>query len=301
MQECCATIGMFDGLHRGHRYLLEQVVQKAHELGLQSAVFTFKEHPANVLGVRDGGVRLLMSQQEKVQRLGELVDEVYTLDFTAQLARLKAREFMQMIRKCYSVKALVMGFDHHFGNDFRSLTFEDYRRIGSQVGIDIYLASEREGAGGRVHLSSTSARMAITLGDMPLATDILGSAYSFSGIVVKGYQNGRKLGFPTANLSPLEPLQLLPMRGVYCVKAYLGEDCYTGVCNIGIRPSVTQDGEQSIEVYMKGFTGDIYGKVLRVEFYKRIRGEKKFDSLSELSQQIASDVRHSDDYFSDKI
>ncbi len=281
-QLCVATIGFFDGVHRGHRYLIQQVKDEALRLGLRSMLVTFPTHPARVLRP-DVPLQLLTTPREKAQLLGETgVDEVAMLPFTPELAALSARQFMEkVLLKQFHVRVLVIGYDHRFGHD-RTEGFGDYVRIGRDIGIDVVQARELQGLG---HVSSSSIRRALAEGRVEDATTMLGRPYTLGGTVVSGHHVGTALGFPTANLRPDDPDKLIPMNGVYAVRTEQG----AGMLNIGTRPTLDNGSDRSIEVHLVDFAGDLYGQHLHLHFLRFVRNEKKFDTVAELQEQLQAD------------
>lgn len=281
-----ATIGMFDGVHLGHRSVVSLVVGQAAECGWASAVITFTRHPQTVLHP-DSPVPLLMSVDRRIRALAETgIDYAILLDFDRRLASLSAAEFLQQIYNRYNVRRLIVGYDHRFGHN-RSDTFADYVAYGRRIGIDVVRAPEFVGSG--AHISSSAIRRLIAEGNVVEAQRLLGSRYSLEGTVVEGNRLGRTIGFPTANILPLEPNQLIPAVGVYAVIVHIGDKCYRGMLNIGTRPTVDCSGKTTIEVNIFDFSADIYGTTLTVEFVQRLRAERRLPSLDSLRSQLADD------------
>lgn len=281
-----ATIGMFDGVHLGHRSVVSLVVGQAAERGWASAVITFARHPQTVLHP-DSPVPLLMSVDRRISALAETgIDYTVLLDFDRRLASLTAAEFLQQIYNKYNVRRLIVGYDHRFGHN-RSDSFDDYVAYGRRIGIDVVRAPEFVGAG--AHISSSTIRRLIADGDVVSAEQLLGGRYSLSGTVVEGNRLGRTIGFPTANIQPLEPHQLIPAAGVYAVVVRLGDTAYRGMLNIGTRPTVDRSGRTTIEVHIFDFAADIYGTTLTVEFVQRVRAERRLPSVDSLRRQLVDD------------
>ncbi|MDD6668220.1 MAG: bifunctional riboflavin kinase/FAD synthetase [Bacteroidales bacterium] len=281
-----ATIGMFDGVHLGHRSVVSLVVGQAAERGWASAVITFARHPQTVLHP-DSPVPLLMSVDRRISALAETgIDYTVLLDFDRRLASLTAAEFLQQIYNKYNVRRLIVGYDHRFGHN-RSDSFDDYVAYGRRIGIDVVRAPEFVGAG--AHISSSTIRRLISDGDVVSAEQLLGGRYSLSGTVVEGNRLGRTIGFPTANIQPLEPHQLIPAAGVYAVVVRLGDTAYRGMLNIGTRPTVDRSGRTTIEVHIFDFAADIYGTTLTVEFVQRVRAERRLPSVDSLRRQLVDD------------
>lgn len=274
-----ATIGFFDGVHQGHRYLIRQVMDEASNRGLKSMVVTFPTHPRKLLQP-EFHPQLLSVADEKVRMLKSAgVDEIALMEFTRELSMMSAREFMGKLHDEYSVSVLVIGYDHKFGHN-REEGFDDYVRYGKEIGIEVLQALEEpEGK-----YSSTAARNALLDGDIDKANEVLGYPYFMEGCVVKGFHVGTKIGYPTANIS-LPDDKLIPKNGVYQVRV----DGNLGMLNIGFRPTLNNGPQMSIEVHIFDCDEDLYGTKLRVEFIKRIRDEIKFGSVQELKQQLVKD------------
>lgn len=285
-----ATIGFFDGVHRGHRFLIDHVVKMARSSGLDATVITFDRHPRQVLHA-DYQPRMLSTLDEKLAHLRQTaLDNIVVLHFDEQLARLSARDFMaSVLLRQLNVRKLVMGYDNRFGHN-RAETFADYVRYGAELGIEV--VADTALAIDEVNVSSSVVRRFVESGNLPMANACLGYPYQIQGVVVPGLQNGRKMGFPTANIDVSGTGKLLPESGVYAVRVQLedNETPHGGMINIGIRP--TFNGKKmSVEVHLFDFDGNLYGKRLSVTFYKRIRGERKFNSMEALSRQLADDKR----------
>ena len=307
---CVATIGTFDGVHRGHRCLLGQVRRMADERGLRAVAVTFATAPRAVLA---GGIcASLTTTAERVALLREVgMDDVALLTFTPAMALLTAREFMeQVLKEQLGVEVLVIGYDHRFGRG-RTEAFDDYVRYGEELGIE--LVRGEACMDGCEAVSSTRIRRCIKEGRIAEANSLLGYCYLLEGKVVDGYKVGRKIGFPTANIRVSDEHKLLPADGVYAVRVNVvnnddanendnyrrdGNNCQLsivncqlgmGMLNIGHRPTVNNGEERSIEVYILDFEGDLYGQVLQIEFMERLRDEQTFDSLDALMAQLHDD------------
>ena len=285
-----AATGFFDGVHSGHRMVIDKAVAMAREAGGKSMVVTFWPHPRNVLQLDADKLRLLTSLEEKRQRcLAMGVDEFVVLPFTREFSGLTASEFLSryLIGK-YSVTHLVLGYDHHLGSDdVRDAEQRD--RIVRLCGIVPVSVTESLSASGRA-VSSTMIRDILAQGDVVLGNSLLGYRYALEGVVVAGNRIGRTIGFPTANLSLYEPLKLIPAGGVYVVKVTVLGRSYLGICNIGTRPTLADGRGQIVETHILDFEEDIYGLDLRIEFLSRLRDEKKFDSLEGLKKQLKKDL-----------
>ncbi len=282
-----ATIGMFDGVHLGHRFLIKDLTSAAKQLGVKSAVITFSNHPQRVFNP-DGGLRMIMTLEERLRILDELgVDVAIVLDFTKEFAKIDSSEFMNMLRSKYEVGTLIMGFNHRFGCN-RDEDFEDYVRNGEKLGIVVVKADEYQGEYSPV--SSSLIRKMLEEGRVDLAKAYLTQPFYLEGVVVPGKQNGRKIGFPTANLDVASEL-IVPHRGVYAVRVTLPDGTKRGgMANIGVRPTIEKGGKRTFEVNIFDFDGDLYGKTLRVGFVKFMRSEMKMGSFDELKERLKLDA-----------
>lgn len=285
---CVATIGFFDGVHRGHKFLIKSVIDRAAEYGLQSAVITFDRHPRLVLH-KEFQPRLLTTNDEKLRLLAATgVNRCEMLRFDEQTASLSAYDFMKtVLRGRLNVRRLITGYDNRFGHN-RAEGFDDYVRYGQELGIEVERAEAFVLNG--VNVSSSVVRSFLSAGETDMASMCLGYHYKIGGTVVSGYHEGRKLGFPTANIDVEDKLKLVPEAGVYAVRVRIGDEpgLLDGMMNIGTRP--TFDGtETTLEVNIFGFGGDIYGRKITVEFHRRLREERKFGSVYKLMDQLKAD------------
>ena len=298
-EPCVATIGFFDGVHAGHRYLIQQVKEIAAAKGLRSALVTFPVHPRKVMNA-EYRPELLTTPEEKISLLADIgVDYCLMLDFTPEISRLTAREFMtQLLKERYQVKYLIIGYDHRFGHN-RSEGFEDYVRYGKEIGIEVirakaYTSNIEIGNEPNIPVSSSLIRKLLHEGEVSLAAHCLKYEYFLDGIVVGGYQVGRKIGFPTANLRVDDPDKLIPADGVYAVWVTFDGKTYMGMLNIGVRPTIDNDPNRTIEVNILHFHSDIYDKFIRLTFVKRTRPELKFSSIDELITQLHKDAEETE-------
>lgn len=298
-EPCVATIGFFDGVHAGHRYLIRQVKEIATAKGLRSALVTFPVHPRKVMN-DDYRPELLTTPEEKINLLAGIgVDYCLMLDFTPEISRLTAREFMtQVLKERFQVECLVIGYDHRFGHN-RSEGFEDYVRYGKEIGIEViqakaYTSPVEMKDGQSVTVSSSLIRKLLHKGDVDLAARCLGYEYFLDGTVVGGYQVGRKIGFPTANLSVDDPDKLVPADGVYAVWVTFDGKTYMGMLNIGVRPTIGNGPDRTIEVNILHFHSNIYDKFIRLTFVKRTRPELKYSSIDELIIQLHKDAEETE-------
>lgn len=281
-----ATIGFFDGVHCGHRFLINQVKEVAREKKLSSALITFPKHPRQVIQT-DFCPQLLSTSEEKIELLGTTgVDYCILLPFTPALSLLSAYDFMQLLHDKFNVCCLVIGYDHRFGHN-RSESFEDYCRYGEELGI--YIVRARAYKDGEEKVSSSTIRRLLKEGQVDQAAVLLGYNYYLDGIVVDGHKVGRTLGFPTANLKVDCTAKLIPAEGVYAVYVYVEGKKWTGMLSIGQRPTVNNGNDISIEVNILNFSSDIYYQKIRIEFVKYLRREEKYDTVEELIAQLHKD------------
>lgn len=283
--------GFFDGVHIGHRFVIERLVNAARERGDQSMVVTFWPHPRNVLQDDARNLRLLTSLEEKKALLKGLgVDHVEVLPFTKEFSRLTTREyFRDVLVARFGAKAVLIGYDNRMGCDPQ--TPESIEGIAVGEGLDVVRLGSVTSPSG-VTVSSTKIREAVAAGEMETAAAMLGYEYSLLGVVVAGNRLGRTIGFPTANIQLYEPLKLLPGNGVYSVEAETLGRKFKGMCNIGVRPTVRAGGQRTIETNIFDFDEDIYGLDLKVTFHHKIRDEHRFDSIDTLQAQLAADRAH---------
>lgn len=280
--------GFFDGVHLGHRFLLDKLVRSAEQLGCTSTVVTFWPHPRNVLQDDARNLRLLTSMSEKRELLSAAgIDKVEVLTFNKDFSKLTAEEYLRdYIIGRLGGKAILLGYDNRMGSDRRSP--EEAAEIAEKLGLQVIRADVLSGNAG-VNISSTKIRGALASGKVEEANVMLGYDYSLHGVVVAGNRLGRTIGFPTANISLYEPLKLVPAGGVYLVRVdTVGRQMY-GMCNIGVRPTVGNGNHTTIETHIFDFDEDIYGLDIRISFIQRIRDEKTFPCLADLSAQLASD------------
>lgn len=285
-----AAIGMFDGVHRGHRHLLERVVSEASARGLRPAVITFTGHPTELL-TPDSAARLLTDVDSRRRMLeAEGIRDVITLEFTPELMALTSKEFLQLIHERYDVKCLVVGFNNRFGSD-RQHGFDDYRRFGAETGVDVVQATELAG----LKTSSSIIRHLLAEGKVEEAAACLGRPYEIAGEVVGGKRLGRTIGFPTANIQLLNRRGMLPAAGVYAVYVRdLAEPAVrrAAMLNIGSNPTVngTANAPTTVEAHIFDFDGDIYGHILELTFVARLRDERRFPSIEALKEQLGRDA-----------
>ena len=284
-----ATIGFFDGVHKGHRYLFEQLRGFAEQLDERVLIFTFLQHPRSVL--THDCPPLLTTTEERERLIGEFGD-VHFFDF-AEVQPLTALQFLDYLADRWKVRHLLMGYNHHFGSDGK-MSDEQYEACAGQVGIKILHAQPFSDADLRP--SSTKIRNFLLQGNIADANRLLGYDYQLTGRVVHGRMIGRQIGFPTANIMP-SPDKLIPAAGVYKVRVQSSNlqifkssnSNEFALVNIGTNPTVGNT-HQTIEVHIPGFEGDLYNQTLTLQFIQRIRGEQRFASLDELQAQIRKDL-----------
>ena len=300
------TTGFFDGVHLGHRHVIETVVSSARERGEEAVVVSFWPHPRAVLQQDARDLRLLSTLEEKKAMLLSLgIDRVEVLPFTHEFAALTAAQYLDMLRDRYDATLVVMGYDNTIGSDKKTaeeLTETYCSRNPSDLRSSSLPTSLRAvgplpfmwpraatGSGEQhVSVSSTKIRKLLSEGDVEGGNEMLGYEYTLTGVVVAGNRMGRTIGFPTANMQLYEPLKLVPGNGVYAVDVEMLGSVYKGMCNIGTRPTVG-GASRTIETHILDFDRDIYGLPITIRFKKRIRDERRFPSLEALRQQLVLD------------
>ena len=277
-----ATIGFFDGVHRGHRFLFAQLHEHAKHHQLTPAIFTFDSHPKELL---TGQAPAMLTTHDERKALLQNYGEVHFLDFAA-VQQLTAEQFMCYLKEHEDVEALLIGYDHHFGSD-RLKGFHEYEKIAQKVGLHVERAHECLVDG--VPVSSSRIRKLMAAAQIDQVNRLLGYTYSVTGVVEHGNAIGAKLGFPTANIR-LNSAKQLPACGVYSVMAQVNGVEYRALANIGTNPTVGND-HLSLEVHLLDFQGDLYDQSLVIAFHRFLRHEQKFASLSALKEQIINDIQ----------
>ncbi len=281
------TIGTFDGVHKGHLQLIQRINTLAREAGGESIIITFHPHPRLVINPQDDSLRLLSTIDEKTALLEKFgVDNVVIVPFSRTFSEQEAREYISdFLVRHFTPAYIVIGYDHRFGKD-RAGSIELLQELAPEFGYRVEEIPREELE--HITISSTKIRNALIEGDVPLANELLGHRYTISGLVVKGLQNGRKLGYPTANIHIDEPYKLVPRKGVYAVRVKHNNRWHGGMLNIGYNP--TFDGKvQTIEVNILDFGAEIYGEFLTIEFIQYIRDELKFTTIEDLIKAIDND------------
>jgi riboflavin kinase/FMN adenylyltransferase len=287
------TVGTFDGVHKGHRVLMETVLKKAKKRDARSVIVTFDPHPREIISPGEKGIKLLTTLQERREILEDIgIDRMVVIPFDRDFSLLSSEEFVEdIIYQKIGVGEFVIGYDHHFGRN-REGTIETIENLGSELGFEAYVVSKQEVDDKTV--SSTAIRNAISRdGDIELATELLGRYYMLNGTVVHGDKRGKEIGYPTANIMPEHPNKIIPKDGVYAVKVRVDGQWYNGMMNIGTRPTFEGEDKRTLEVNLFDFDDEIYGKSLQVRFVKRIRDEKKFSGIDELVEQLQEDEKKS--------
>jgi len=282
------TVGTFDGVHAGHKVLINRVISLANEMNARSVVVTFDPHPREIIEPGDAGIKLLSSLKERSELLADLgVDEMVVIPFDRDFSLLTSEEFVkEIIWKKIGVSKFVIGYDHQFGRD-REGTIETVKRLGNELGFESLVVSKQEV--GNKTVSSTAIRKAIQeKGDMKLAASFLERFYIMNGTVVHGDKRGKSIGYPTANIQPENEKKVTPKKGVYAVWVRVDDEYFGGMMNIGERPTF-EGTTDTLEVHIFDFDHDIYGKDIQLQFVERIRDEKKFSGVDELVAQLGDD------------
>jgi riboflavin kinase / FMN adenylyltransferase len=289
------ALGYFDGVHLGHQQVIKTAKQIADEKGYKSAVMTFDPHPSVVLGRKEKHVHFITPLKEKERLIAELgIDYLYVVEFTPKFAELLPQQFVDQYIIDFHVKHVVAGFDFTYGRlgkgTMETLPFHSRGQFSQTVVPKLSFQEEK--------ISSTYIRQLLKNGDVDQLPSLLGRFYEIKGIVIDGEKRGRTIGFPTANIEPIDDY-LLPALGVYVVKIQIDGQTYEGVCNIGYKPTFhqTQADRPNIEVHIFDFTKEIYGETVTLEWHKRLRSEKKFAKIDELIAQIQRDKEAARNYF----
>jgi riboflavin kinase/FMN adenylyltransferase len=285
-KEMLLTIGVFDGVHLGHRHLISKLKELAGKQGNLSGVITFSQHPQEVLSPKTRLPSLTGLEQRLALLEDEGIDIVIPLPFTPQLANLSPKQFLSLLKEYLKMKGLVVGPDFALGKG-RQGDINALRKLGQEMDFSLTVVPPMTIDGETV--SSTAIRKALAEGDIKRAQKLLGRPFRLQGRVGSGDKRGIKLGFPTANLE-VEPGQALPVGGVYACRAYINNQSYPAMTNIGTRPTFG-GGPRLIEVYLLDYNGDLYGHELAIDIIERLRDEKKFDTPEQLIEQIAEDVK----------
>ena len=281
------TVGVFDGVHRGHQQIIKKLVAGAHENELPAVLLTFDPHPAKVFG--RGDIKLLTLPGERARLLGEYgVDVVITHPFDMQVANITAFDFMKRLKTRLGLEYLVLGYDAALGKN-REGNAARLTEIGLELGYGVETVSALGDESGVI--SSTEIRKLVTVGKVREAADLMGHPYRLQGMVTHGDQRGKSIGFPTANLDYARE-KVLPAGGIYACWAYLSAERHMAAVNLGTNPTFTPDKQTlNVEAYLLDFDREIYGEVVLLEFVERLRDELKYESVEALVRQIEADVR----------
>ena len=280
--------GFFDGVHLGHRFILQQLLEEAGKRGDESMVVTFWPHPRNVLQNDARNLRLLTSMEEKKKLLTDIgIDKVEVIPFSREFSRLTTEDYLRdyVIAK-FGGKAVLVGYDNRIGSDLCAP--EQTAGIAEKLGLEVIRPMSFKTDNGIV-ISSTKIRNALSEGNIDEANAMLGYPYQLYGVVISGNRLGHTIGFPTANMQLYEPLKLVPGNGVYLVKVETLGRQWDGMCNIGVRPTLGSGNALTIETNIFDFNEDIYGLDIRLSFVKKIRNEVKFNDLALLTSQLDKD------------
>lgn len=282
------TLGTFDGVHIGHKKIIEKLIQNTKECACESLVLTFFPHPRMILQDSQE-IKLLNTIEERVQLLEACgLENLVIHPFDQTFSRLTAEEFVSTVLvNQFDIKKIIIGHDHRFGRN-RTADINDLIEFGKNYNFEVEQISAQEIDA--VSVSSTKIRNALLEGNITLANDYLGYAYLLTGIINKGKGIGRTIGFPTANLVIEENYKLIPKNGVYIIQSTMNEATVFGMMNIGFNPTVNGDSK-TIEIHFFDFTGDLYGKKIQIQVLNRIRNEQKFESLDQLTQQLSEDKK----------
>lgn len=281
------TMGFFDGVHIGHKALTDLVLKRSSELGLSSAVLTFWPHPRLILNKDPHKLRFLTTLNEKSHILSKLGFDFFIIhEFTSNTAAMTADDFIKYIVESYNIKHIIIGKDHRFGKNALG-NLNTLENLSGKLGFTLEEVNIIEQ--NNTNVSSTKIREALKNGDLDKANQMLGYPYLLTGTIEKGSQIGRQIGFPTANIRPIDPLKLIPSYGVYSVLLRVNGKVEKGMMNIGIKPTIDNTQNQTIEVHVFDFDSDIYHQKIEVAFIARIRDEKKFNGIEELKTQLEKD------------
>jgi len=286
-REIALTMGFFDGVHAGHRTLIDGVLKSAELMGLGSAVLTFWPHPRLVLQKDPEKLRFLTTLNEKSKIVSKCgIDFLIVQEFTPQYFNLEPEAFINHLVKDYHVKHFVVGADHRFGKGGTG-SADLLKHLSQEYGYTVEVIEQLIVDG--VNISSTKIREALIKGDIDRANHMLGYPYLITGAVESGNQVGRQIGFPTANIRPNDPLKLIPLEGVYAVVVNIDGEIKQGMLNIGFRPTIESSRRQTIEVHIFDFDKEIYNSGIEIALIKRLRNEKRFPSVEQLKHQLEKD------------
>ncbi len=298
-ERTAVTIGTFDGVHFGHRKIINKLTNLAHQKSLESALLTFFPHPRMVLQ-QSADLKLINTIEEKKQLLAKTgLDHLIIEPFTLEFSRLTARAYVEeYLVKHLKAAVVIVGYDHRFGRN-RKANIEDLKAFSNEFDFEVIEISKQDV--NDVAISSTKIRSAIDHGEIDLANRYLTQPFMLTGKVIKGKQLGKSLGYPTANLYIEEDYKIVPKEGVYVAKANIDNQWFFGMMNIGHNPTVSDGKQKTVETYFFNFEGDLYGKTLQIQLLKRIRDEKKFSSVEALKSAMKSDEIYSKKFIENHV
>lgn len=287
IQNVVVSQGTFDGVHKAHKVILSRLKEIAENQNGETLLITFEPHPRMVLFPNDHGLKLLNTQEEKIELLNSVgIDNLLVIPFTKDFSRQSSLQFIRdVVVEKIGAKVLVVGYDHRFGKN-REGSFENLQEYSNLYGFDLVRIPEQDVE--NVAVSSSKIRSALLIGDIEQATKYLDRFYSIEGKVIEGKKLGRTLGFPTANIKVVDENKLIPADGIYAVNVFIHIKQYGGMMNIGNNPTIANKG-RSLEVNIFEFDESIYNEKIKIEFVDKLRDEIKFDSISELQSQLIKD------------
>jgi len=283
------TVGIFDGVHKGHDKIIKTLVDNAKKLNTESVIFTFWPHPQHVINGHNKEIKLLNTIDEKIELLEKAgIDHLIIYPFTKEFSKLSSKEFVeQFLVNKLKINTLIVGYDNHIGNN-KEGNYEQLKKLAEIYNFNLVRVAEQKKD--KKNISSTNIRNDLISGNIELANSCLGYNYSVTGKIIEGNKIGNTIGFPTANIEIAEKYKLLPADGVYAVEVLINEKTYPGMLNKGIRPTLkNQDNKPSIEIHIIDFGKKIYGEKITVKFIKKLRDEIKFDNIELLKQQLNKD------------
>ncbi len=294
------TVGTFDGIHIGHKEILDKLIYQAKEKNLRSCIITFHPHPQHIIRSNSkNNLKLITSIEERIYLFEKLgVDSILVIPFNKEFSQLSAKEFViDILYKKLGFLEFLIGYDHSFGKN-REGNYELLKQISKEYDFEVTQIGAKTTNENEI-ISSTKIREALENRDIKLANKMLGWSYFITGIVREGHKRGRTIGFPTANVIPEEVHKLIPRNGVYVVKSEIDGVEYFGMANLGTRPTFLENAQAQLEVHYFDLDMDLYGKELRVEFLSYLREEKKFDIIDKLVNQLKNDKQFSLNFLKD--
>lgn len=288
LKNTIVTIGTFDGVHLGHQKIIQKLIELKKQKGGETLLFTFHPHPRKILFPNQTDLKLITTTQEKCELLRQFgIDNVLIFPFTIEFSRMSAEDYIsKIISHTLKTKLIVIGYDHRFGSN-REGNINTLMEVAEKYNFEVEEISAHEI--NELNVSSTKIRKALEEGDIETANTFLGYTFFVSGIVVRGKQLGRTIGYPTANIFIEDKSKIIPKNGVYAVNIIVLNIVYQGMLNIGYNPTTDSDSAQKIEVNIFDFNENIYNQTVKIEFIKHLRNEVKFANLDELKNQLASD------------